>query len=421
MQPPFFGPAADFLQSLIGLERNSFMTNQEVMDLAEKSLIHTYNRFPIALDHGDEVYLYDVEGKKYLDFAAGIAVMALGYNVPEYNQALKDQIDKLIHVSNLYYTEPMAKAAANLAKASGLKRVFFTNSGTEAIEGAIKVARKYAWLKDNGATDHEIIAMNHSFHGRSLGSLSVTGSAHYQEAFKPLIDKIVFADFNDLDDVASKVTDKTCAILFETIQGEGGIYPASKEFVQGIRKLCDEKDILMILDEVQCGMGRSGKMFAYQYYDVLPDVMCSAKALGCGVPIGAFVVGEKAENALTAGDHGSTYGGNPLATAAANAVFDLYEKKHVLDNVNEVGAYLYQKLEEVEQQFPCVCDHRGMGLMQGLEFTVPVGPIVAGCIKNGCLLISAGSNVIRFVPPLVIGKEHVDQMIQVLKGVLETM
>ena len=389
-------------------------TNKEYMDFAEEALIHTYNRFPIVLDHGDGVRLYDVEGKEYLDFAAGIAVCALGYNVKEYNDALKAQIDKVIHVSNLYYTAPMAKAANTLARVTGLKRVFFTNSGTEAIEGAIKLARKYAYTRDNGSTDHEIIAMNHSFHGRSIGALSVTGNPHYQEAFKPLIDKVVFADFNDIEDVKSKITDKTCAILFETIQGEGGIYPASPEFVKEIRRICDEKDILLILDEIQCGMGRSGKMFAYEYYGIKPDILTVAKALGCGVPVGAFVAGEKVEKALVAGDHGSTYGGNPLATAAANAVFELFEKKHILENVNEVGAYLGSQLEMLAAKHKIVCDTRGMGLIRGMEFTVPAGQIAGKCIENGVLLITAGEKTIRFVPPLVISKADVDEMIAVL-------
>ncbi len=389
-------------------------TNKEYMDFAEEALIHTYNRFPIVLDHGDGVRLYDVEGKEYLDFAAGIAVCALGYNVKEYNDALKAQIDKVIHVSNLYYTAPMAKAANTLARVTGLKRVFFTNSGTEAIEGAIKLARKYAYTRDNGSTDHEIIAMNHSFHGRSIGALSVTGNPHYQEAFKPLIDKVVFADFNDIEDVKSKITDKTCAILFETIQGEGGIYPASPEFVKEIRRICDEKDILLILDEIQCGMGRSGKMFAYEYYGIKPDILTVAKALGCGVPVGAFVAGEKVEKALVAGDHGSTYGGNPLATAAANAVFELFEKKHILENVNEVGVYLGSQLEMLAAKHKIVCDTRGMGLIRGMEFTVPAGQIAGKCIENGVLLITAGEKTIRFVPPLVISKADVDEMIAVL-------
>lgn len=392
--------------------------NKEIMDYAEEAIIHTYNRFPVILDHGDGVYLYDVEGKKYLDFAAGIAVCAFGYNVREYNDALKAQIDKMIHVSNLYYTEPMAEAAHKLTEACGLKKVFFTNSGTEAVEGAIKLARKYAWTRDNGSTDHEIIAMNHSFHGRSIGALSVTGNPHYQEAFRPLIDKVVFAEYNNLEDVLSKVTEKTCAIIMETVQGEGGIYPADREFLQGIRRICDEKDILLILDEIQCGMGRTGKMFAYEYYDVKPDILTVAKALGCGVPIGAFVAGEKVEEAMAAGDHGSTYGGNPLAAAAANVVFDMFKSRNILDNVNEVGSYLEKKLQSLVEKYDFVREARGLGLMQGLEFSIPAGEIVSKCITSGLLIISAGTNIIRFVPPLVITKENVDEMYAVLDGVL---
>ena len=389
------------------------MVTNEFKNYAESAIIHTYNRFPVAFDHGDGVYLYDTDGRRYLDFAAGIAVNAFGYNVEEYKDALKAQIDKLMHVSNLYYTEPMAKAAHKLAEASGLKRVFFTNSGTEAIEGAIKVARKYAFKKD-GTTDHEIIAMEHSFHGRSMGALSVTGNAHYREAFQPGIGNIVFAEYNNLEDVKSKITDKTCAILFETVQGEGGIYPGEKEFIQEIRKICDEKDILLILDEIQCGMGRTGKMFAYQHYGILPDVMTSAKALGCGVPVGAFVVGEKAENALEPGDHGSTYGGNPFVTAAVCKVFEMFESRGVLENVNEVSAYLDEKLQALVKKYDVVKATRGLGLMRALEMNVPVGPYVNKALEKGLLIISAGTHIIRFVPPLVITKDNVDEMIGIL-------
>ena len=389
------------------------MVTNEFKNYAEAAIIHTYNRFPVAFDHGDGVYLYDTDGRRYLDFAAGIAVNAFGYNVEEYKDALKAQIDKLMHVSNLYYTEPMAKAAHKLAEASGLKRVFFTNSGTEAIEGAIKVARKYAFKKD-GTTDHEIIAMEHSFHGRSMGALSVTGNAHYREAFQPGIGNIVFAEYNNLEDVKSKITDKTCAILFETVQGEGGIYPGEKEFIQEIRKICDEKDILLILDEIQCCMGRTGKMFAYQHYGILPDVMTSAKALGCGVPVGAFVVGEKAENALEPGDHGSTYGGNPFVTAAVCKVFEMFESRGVLENVNEVSAYLDEKLQALVKKYDVVKATRGLGLMRALEMNVPVGPYVNKALEKGLLIISAGTHIIRFVPPLVITKDNVDEMIGIL-------
>lgn len=393
------------------------MVTNEFKDYAEEAIIHTYNRFPVVFDHGDGVYLYDRDGRKYLDFAAGIAVNAFGYNVEEYKDALKAQVDKLMHVSNLYYTEPMAEAAHKLAEASGLKRVFFTNSGTEAIEGAIKAARKYAFKKD-GKTDHEIIAMEHSFHGRSMGALSVTGNAHYREAFQPGIGHIVFAEYNNLEDVNSKITDRTCAILFETVQGEGGIYPGEKEFIQEIRRICDEKDILLILDEIQCGMGRTGKMFAYQHYGILPDVMTSAKALGCGVPVGAFVVGEKAESVLEPGDHGSTYGGNPFVTAAVCKVFEMFESRNVLENVNEVSAYLDEKLQELVEKYDVVKSTRGLGLMRALELNVPVGPYVSKALEKGLLIISAGTHIIRFVPPLVITKENVDEMMGILEECL---
>ena len=392
------------------------MNNKEIMDYAEEAIIHTYNRFPVVLDHGDGVYLYDVEGKKYLDFAAGIAVCAFGYNVKEYNDALKAQIDKMIHVSNLYYTQPMAEAAHKLVNACGLKKVFFTNSGTEAIEGAIKLARKYAWTRDNGSTDHEIIAMNHSFHGRSIGALSVTGNPHYQEAFKPLIDKVVFAEYNNLEDVASKITDKTCAIIMETVQGEGGIYPAEREFLEGVRALCDEKDILLILDEIQCGMGRSGYYFAWQAYGVQPDIMTCAKALGCGVPVGAFVLSKKvAQASLKPGDHGTTYGGNPFVCAAVSKVFDIYEKDMILTHVQELTPYLEKKLDELVEKHECAAARRGMGFMQGIVIAGrPVGEIVKKALEKKLLVISAGSDVLRIVPPLVITKADIDEMAEIL-------
>lgn len=386
------------------------------MDRAEQVLLHTYNRFPVVLERGDGVRLYDVDGKEYLDFAAGIAVFALGYNNRKYNQALKDQIDKVIHTSNLFYNVPMTEAAEKLVKATGLSRVFFTNSGTEAIEGAIKVARKYAYLKD-GSTDHEIIAMENSFHGRSLGALSVTGNTHYQEPFKPLIGGIRFARFNDLDSVKAQLTEKTCAVILETVQGEGGIYPADPEFLAGVRTLCDERDILLILDEIQCGMGRTGTMFACQDYGVLPDVMTCAKALGCGVPVGAFVLNEKtAAASLVPGDHGTTYGGNPLACAAVSKVFDLFEEDHILEHVREITPYLEEKLDALVDKYDFIAARRGKGLMQGLVLEgKPVGEVISRAIENGLLVISAGGNVLRMVPPLVIGRDDVDEMIEKLE------
>ena len=394
------------------------MNMKEYIDEAEKDLLHTYNRYQIVWDKGDGVHLYDLDGREYLDFVSGIAVFALGYNNKAYNDALKAQIDKVIHTSNYYYNVPAIEAARKIKKISGMDRVFFTNSGTEAIEGAIKAARKYAYLKD-GTTDHEIIAMNHSFHGRTMGALSVTGNPHYREAFEPLIGNIKFAELNDFDSVMAQVTDKTCAIIFETVQGEGGIYPATEEFMSKVKALCEEKDILLILDEIQCGMGRTGYMYAWQRYGIKPDIMTSAKALGCGVPVGAFMMTEKvAQNSLTSGDHGSTYGGNPLACAAVSKVIDLFEEENILDNVKEVGEYLAGKLDELVLKYDFVKEHRGRGLLQGLECDKPVAGIINKALDKGLLLINAGTHVIRFIPALTVSKENVDEMITILDACL---
>ena len=394
------------------------MSMNEQMNHAEENILHTYNRFPVMFDHGEGCYLYDTEGKKYLDFAAGIAVNSLGYHYPGYDEALKSQIDKLTHISNLYYNEPMSEAGEKLVKASGLSKAFFTNSGTEAIEGALKAARKYAYTKyGKEAGKYEIIAMNHSFHGRSMGALSVTGTEHYREPFEPLVGGVKFADFNDLDSVKAQITDKTCAIITEVVQGEGGIYPAKKEFLEGLRALCDEKDIILIFDEIQCGMGRPGYYFAWQSYGVKPDVMTCAKALGCGVPVGAFVLGEKAAAAsLVPGDHGTTYGGNPFVCAAVSKVFDIYEKDDILAHVQELTPYLEEQLDKLVDKYPVVAARRGKGFMQGLVITgTTVGSIVTKALENGLLVISAGSDVLRLVPPLVITKENIDEMVEKLE------
>lgn len=388
------------------------------MERADQVLMKTYNRFPVVFEQGKGVYLYDTEGKKYLDFAAGIAVFALGYGNEAYNNALKEQIDKILHTSNLYYNVPAVEAAEKIVKTSGLSRVFFTNSGTEAIEGALKVARKYAYKKQE-REDYEFIAMYHSFHGRSQGALSVTGNEKYQKGFVPESCRAVFANFNDLEDVKSKINEKTCGIICEVVQGEGGIYPAKPEFLEGLRKFCDEKDIILIFDEVQCGMGRCGSLYAQDLYGVKPDVMALAKGLGCGVPVGAFVTAKKVSDVLVPGDHGTTYGGNPFATAAVSKVFDLYEELHIVDHVKEIGAYLYEALEQLTEKYDCIKDHRGIGLMQGLEFETTVGPIIKKALEKGLVIISAGANIIRFVPPLVIEKEHVDEMIGILSAVIE--
>lgn len=397
------------------------MNMKEYIDEAESALLHTYNRYQIVWEKGDGMYLYDIEGRKYLDFVAGIAVFALGYNNKAYNDALKAQIDKVIHTSNYYYNIPAIEAAKKLKKISGMDRIFFTNSGAEAVEGALKAARKYAFLRD-GHTNHDIIAMNHSFHGRTMGALSVTGNVHYREAFEPLIGNVKFADFNDFESVKTQVTDKTCAIIFETVQGEGGIYPATEAFIKQVRALCDERDILLILDEIQCGMGRTGTMFAWQQYDVKPDIMTSAKAIGCGVPVGAFLMTEKvAQQSLTSGDHGTTYGGNPLACTAISKVIDLFEEQRILENVKETGAYLYKKLDELAVKYDCIKAHRGVGLMQGLECDVPVNEIINEAIAKGLLLINAGANIIRFIPPLIVSKADVDNMIEIIDACFAKM
>lgn len=394
--------------------------SQKIMDETEQYVLHTYNRFPVVFDRGEGVRLYDADGREYLDFGAGIAVFALGYGNKKYNDALKAQIDKLIHTSNLFYHKPLSEAAKKVIKHTQMSKVFFTNSGAEAIEGAIKAARKYAFLRD-GSNDHEIIAMNHSFHGRTIGALSVTGNPHYQDPFKPLMGGVKFADYNDFDSVKSAVTDKTCAIILETVQGEGGIYPADPEFLQNVRKLCDEKDILLILDEIQCGMGRCGDWYACDAYGVRPDIMTLAKALGCGIPVGAFVLNEKAAaHSLVAGDHGTTYGGNPLACAAVSAVFDLFEEEKIIEHVRETAPYLEKKLDELVDKYDYLTARRGKGFMQGVVVEGrPVGEIVKKALANGLVVLSAGSDVIRFVPPLVITKEDIDEMIIRLEKTLE--
>ena len=388
-----------------------------IIEKAEKNIIHTYNRYQVALERGEGVYLYDAEGREYLDFGSGIGVFALGYGNKEYNDALKAQVDRLVHTSNYFYNEPAANAAEKLVKATGLAKVFFTNSVAEAVEGALKLARKYSYIKaGEGAPERSgIIAMEHSFHGRTIGSLSVTGNPHYRESFEPLLPEVSFARYNDLGSVKALVNDSTSAIIMETVQGEGGLRPADEDFIKGVRALCDERDILLILDEIQCGMGRSGQMFAYQCYGVKPDIVTSAKALGCGVPIGAFAASDKVADVLAAGDHGTTYGGNPLACAAASKVFDIFEQNKILENVRSVGAYLYKRLDEIANENPHIAEHRGIGLMQGLEFDAPVGEIIAKLLESGVVTFSAGSSVVRFLPPLVISTENVDEMIEKLK------
>ena len=392
------------------------MGNQYMTD-TEEGLLKTYNRFPVVLDHGEGMYLYDTEGKKYLDFTAGIAVCSLGHGNKAFNDALKAQIDKMIHTSNLYYNTTCGQAAQALKKISQMDKVFFTNSGTEAVEGALKAARKYAYEKKSGR--YEFIAMEDAFHGRSMGAVSVTGHKEYREPFEPMIDGVHFATFNDLGSVKALVNDKTCAIIMETIQGEGGINPATPEFIECVRKICDENDILLILDEIQCGMGRSGSYFAWQQMGVKPDIMTMAKAIGNGVPVGAFAMTQKvAEYSLKPGDHGTTYGGNPFACAAVNKVIELFEEEKILDHVNEIAPYLTEKLEEIVAACDKAVKVKGKGLIQGLQVSVPVGEVSRKALEEGLLVISAGGNVLRMIPPLIVEKEHIDEMAEILKKVL---
>ena len=392
------------------------MANQYMQE-EDDAILKTYNRYPVVLDHGDCAYLYDPEGKKYLDFSAGYAVSSLGYNNKEFNDALKAQIDKMIHTSNLYYNTTCGKAGEDLKKITGMYKVFFTNSGGEAIEGAIKTARKYAYTKKTGR--YEFIAMENSFHGRSMGAVALTGHKEYREPFEPVMPGVHFAIYNDLDSVKALVNDKTCAIILETIQGEGGINAATKEFMQGIRKICDENDILMICDEVQCGMGRTGAMFAWQKFGVKPDILTMAKGIGNGIPVGAFAMTEKvAQASLKPGDHGATYGGNPLACMAVKTVIDIFEEEKIVEHVNEVSEYLTERLEELVQHVDGVLERKGTGLMQGIVLKKPAAQVNNRAIEEGLLVIQAQGNVLRLVPPLIIEKEHVDEMIPKLTKAL---
>lgn len=390
---------------------------QEYIDEAEKYLLHTYNRYQIVLDHGDGVYLYDTDGKKYLDFAAGIGTNALGYKDEEFLSALKDQMDQLIHVSNYFYTKPLMLAVKALAEKTGMEKVFMTNSGTEAVEGAIKLARKYALQKGYSGRS-EIISMNKAFHGRSMGALSVTGTENYRKPFEPLVGGVHFAEYNNLESVKAFINENTCAIIVETVQGEGGIHEADKEFLIGIRTLCDEHDLIMICDEIQCGMGRTGAYFAYERYAIKPDVVTMAKGIGGGIVVGAFAVSKKAIVGLEAGDHGTTFGGNALAATAVVKTFEIFEKRNLVSHVKEVGNYLAEKLDELVAKKDLLIERRGVGLMQGVECKEPVGPYLQEALKKGIIFVSAGTNVIRFLPPLIIEKEHIDEMIAILDEIL---
>ena len=397
------------------------MNKNQIIEKSEERLLHVYNRFPVVFNHGKGVFLYDEDDEEYLDFASGIGVMAFGYGNEEYEDALISQIKKITHTSNLYYHEPMVEAAEKLCEVSSMDKVFFTNSGAEAIEGALKTAKKYAYLK-RGQGDYEIIAMENSFHGRTVGSLSVTGTDHYREPFYPLMSGVKFAKFNDFGSVLANLSDNTCAIILETVQGEGGLYPADKEFITKVRELCDEEDILLILDEVQCGMGRTGTMYAFEQYGIKPDILTTAKALGNGVPVGAFAVTEKvAAASLEPGDHGTTYGGNPLCTAAVSEVLDLFEEYKILEHVNELTPYFEQVLDVLVKKYDFITERRGLGFMQGLVLTVPVKEVVTKALLDEHLVVlSAGKDVLRLLPPLVITEQDIDLFKEKIERVFDT-
>ncbi|BEU87497.1 acetylornithine transaminase [Selenomonas sp. TAMA-11512] len=376
-----------------------------------------FNRYKIVLDHGEGIYLYDNNGKKYSDFLGGIAVNVLGHNYPPLVRTIAEQAGKIIHVSNLYYTQAQADAAERLVHLSGLDKVFFCNSGAEANEGAIKLARK--WAHTIAADKSEIITALHSFHGRTLATLTATGQLKYQEGFGPLPAGFSYVPYSDYDALEALVNEKTAAVMIETIQGEGGVYVPSEDYMKKVRALCDKYNALLILDEIQSGMGRTGKFMAYELYGIKPDIVTLAKGLAGGVPIGAFVTAEKVAQALHPGDHGSTFGGNPLACAAANVVMDAIAKQGILGHVEKVGAYFKKKLEDLREKYPnLIKDVRGEGLLLGMEIAVEGRDIVNQCLEKGVIINCTAGNVLRFVPPLIIKASEIDDMLSILEPIL---
>lgn len=388
-----------------------------VIGRGEEVFMNTYAQFPIVLEKGEGVYVYDQEGNKYLDFVAGIAVNGLGYNHEGLQQTLKDQVDKMTHCSNLYWNEPAVEAAELLVKLSELEKVFFCNSGAEAIEGAMKLARKYAG-KYLSPDKNEIITMKNSFHGRTYGAITATGQTKYQKGLSPLLPGIKYCEYNDIKSLENAIDDKTCAVLLEPIQGEGGIRPAHKAYLKAVSDLCKEKDILLILDEVQCGVGRTGYMFAYQLYGIKPDIVALAKGLGAGVPIGAVMASEKVAKGFCPGDHATTYGGNPLVCAGAKVVLEVVGQEAMLEQVRKHGNYLKAQLKNLQEKYQDIVDIRGHGLMLGMEMNRPVKEIILGCMDKGLLLVGSGEKIIRFVPPLIVEEKEIDIMVTILEDVL---
>ena len=391
-------------------------------------LLNVYSRYDVIFTHGKGTYIYDDKGNEYLDFVSGISVNCLGHASPVIAKALTEQSEKLVHISNLYYSEPQLKLAEKLTENSKMERVFFTNSGTEAIELAIKIARKYGnnlSYDKNGEKileKTEIIYMTNSFHGRSTGALAITGQPKYQKPFEPLMKNVTECKFNDVEDLKNKVNENTAAIILEPVQGESGLESATPEFIEVIKKLSKKYNALVIFDEIQCGMGRMGKLFAYENFELVPDVVTIAKSLGGGVPIGACLTKGKANDVLVPGDHGSTYGGNPLVCAVANAVLhELIDNKLIEKNVIEMGKYSAEKLENLKNKFSEITKIRGKGLLLGIKFDenkILAKDIVAKALENGLLLVGAGNNVVRFFPPFNVTKKEIDEGIEILEKIL---
>ncbi|WP_320122308.1 aspartate aminotransferase family protein [uncultured Sphaerochaeta sp.] len=397
------------------------MSMQETIQTGKQYLLDTYSQVPVVFAGGEGMYLIDEEGKRYLDFVGGIAVNALGYGDPGLSEAINKVVSEgLLHCSNLYYNKVGVEAAKELCSLAGMERVFFCNSGAEATEASLKLARKFGHQSETPRS--EIISMVHSFHGRTYGAITATGQKKYHKNFAPLPQGFSYAEFNNLESVKALITDKTCAIIVEPIQGEGGIVPADPAFLQGLRSLCDEHNLLLIYDEVQCGMGRSGKPFAYQVYDVKPDVLTSAKALAGGVPCGAMLTTGKASHIFTPGDHASTFGGNALAMAAVREMVRRLSDPAFTSHVQEMGEYLREKLSQLVVRYPDLCvSVRGKGLINGLVLTVPPRQVVDACFAKGVLVASAGSDVLRFVPPLVVEEKDIDAALSVVDEALATL
>jgi len=390
---------------------------QELAERGSRVVMNTYSRFPIAFDHGKGMYVWDMDGKKYLDFVAGIAVNSLGHANDRLCEKISEQCRKLMHVSNLYYTEPQIELAEALCAHSCFDKVFYCNSGAETIESALKICRKYATMKNKPGRD--IICMEKSFHGRTYGAVTATGQDKYHKGLNPMLPGIKHVPFNDFEALEKAVDENTCGILMEPIQGEGGIIPAKKEYLQNVRALCDKKDIALIFDEVQCGVGRTGELFAYQIFGVEPDGACFAKGLAGGIPIGAFMAKDKLAEAFKPGDHASTFGGNPFATSAGTVVMDMLFNGGLLENVKKQGALLAEGLKTLKDKYAIVKDVRGIGLMQGMELNIPAGPVIADCIENGLLLVGAGADVIRFVPALIVTESEINEAMDKLGKALE--